>query len=51
MKCPCQDEIIVDAELIQPFREVALVDQPAGFVNDDQCEDHPVVALARHIFP
>ena len=34
MKCPSQHKVIIDIQLIQSLGEVALVDQPASFVDD-----------------
>jgi hypothetical protein len=41
MECPCQYEVIVYTQFIQSVCEVALVDQPAGFVDYYQCVDDP----------
>ena len=41
MKRPSKHKVIVDIQLVQPLGEVALVDQPAGFVDDYQGIDDP----------
>ena len=33
---PGEDEVVVDGELVQAVVEVALVDEAAGFVDDDE---------------
>ena len=38
---PRQHEVVVDRELVQPVVEVALVDEPARAVDDDQGVDDP----------
>ncbi len=35
VKCTGQHEIVVDAQLVQALVEIALVDEPAGAVDDD----------------
>lgn len=47
MKRPRQHKIIIRRHLQQTRLEFALVDQPAGFINDDQGEDGPGSLLAR----
>jgi len=38
---PGEDEVVIDGELVQAIVEVALVDKPAGFVDDDEgVNDH-----------
>lgn len=41
MKRPRQNEVIVCRHLQQTRLEFALVDQPAGFIDDDKGEDGP----------
>jgi hypothetical protein len=36
-----QDKIVVGVELLESWREVAVVDQPSGLVDDEQCKDDP----------
>lgn len=36
-----QDEVVVHGEFVEAFVEVALVDEAAGFVDDDQGVDDP----------
>ena len=38
---PREDEVVVDGELVQPVVEVALVDETASFVDDDEGVDDP----------
>jgi len=43
VKRPCKDQIVVDAQLVQTFVKVSLVDQPPGFVDYYQGKhDHDV---------
>jgi hypothetical protein len=41
MKCACEHEVVIDAELIQSIGKVSLIDEPASLIDDDQCEDNP----------
>ncbi len=41
MKCSSKHEIVIDAELIQPFVKISLIDQTASFVDYDEGEDDP----------
>jgi hypothetical protein len=34
VECPREHEVVVDIQLVQPICEIALVDQPAGFIDD-----------------
>jgi hypothetical protein len=43
MKRPSKHKVIVYRQLIQPICEIALVDQPTGFVYYYQRVDDPVV--------
>ncbi len=38
-----QDEVVVDAQLVQTVREIFLVDQTAGFVDYDERVDDPEI--------
>lgn len=40
-----EDEVVVAVELLQAGRERAVVDQPAGFVDDEEREDDPIFIL------
>lgn len=40
---PCQNEVVVRGQLAQSGLELALVDETAGFVDDDEGEDGPGV--------
>ena len=53
MKCTSQHEVVVDAEFVESLGEVSLVDQPAGFVDDDECVNDPVcyININDHPFP
>ena len=42
VKSTSEDEIIVCADLVQAVLEVLVVDQAAGLVDDDECEDGPI---------
>lgn len=35
VKCTCEDEVVVYGEFVEAVVEVALVDEAAGFVDDD----------------
>jgi hypothetical protein len=37
-----EDKIVVDAELVETFSKVPLVDKPAGFIDYYECIDDPV---------
>ena len=41
MKCTCEDEVVIDTQLVETVREVALVDQPTGLVDYDESKDDP----------
>ena len=42
VKCTSEHEVVVYAEFVQAFGEVALVDEAACFVDYDECVDDPV---------
>jgi hypothetical protein len=35
VKCPCQDEVVIDAQLVQTLSKVSLENKPAGLVDYD----------------
>lgn len=41
MKCSSKHKIVIDAELIQPFVKISLIDQTASFVDYDKGENDP----------
>ena len=41
MECAGKDEVVVRGEFIKDCGEVALVDQTAGFVDDDEGVEDP----------
>ena len=41
VKRPRQDEIVICREFLKPGLELALVDEAAGFVDDDEGVDNP----------
>ena len=43
MECAREDKIVVYGELVQALMEVALVDETAGFVDDNEAVDDPDV--------
>ena len=43
-----QDEVVVRVELLQTRSEVAIVDESAGFVDDEQREDDPAMATLEY---
>lgn len=42
MECTGEDEKVVDGDFVEGGVEVAVEDQTAGFVDDDERVDHPV---------
>lgn len=44
MKCTSEDEVVVAGQLVQPIREVFLVDQATCFVDYHQGEDDPAIS-------
>lgn len=50
MECAGEDEVVVCADLAEAaFVEAAVVDETAGFVDDDEGEDGPGVVRGRII--
>lgn len=47
MEGPGQHQVVVGAEPMEALGEVALVDQPAGLVNDDERKDNPAARQLR----
>lgn len=43
VECPCENEVVVDRQLVQALSKVTLVYQPASLIDDDQCVDNPGV--------
>ena len=43
MECAGEDKIVVYGELVQAVVEVTLVNETAGFVDDNEAVDHPGV--------
>ena len=41
-----QDEVVVRVELLEARREIAVVDESAGFVDDEQGKDDPAMAMS-----
>jgi len=37
-----EDQVVVTAKLLEARVEGAVVDQTAGFIDDEECEDGPV---------
>lgn len=42
MECASEDNVFVCAELLQPFREITLVDQTASLIDNKKRKDDPI---------
>ncbi len=42
MERPREDKIVIDAQLIETFRKIALENKPACFVDYDEGKDDPI---------
>lgn len=42
MECACEDEVVVDAQLIEALRKITLEYQTASLIDDDECKDDPI---------
>lgn len=49
MECASEDNVFVCTELLQPFREIALVDQTTSLIDNKKRKDNPIplVSIAR----
>lgn len=45
VKCSGEDQIVIAVELLQTGCEGAVVNQPAGFVDDEEREDDPIACF------
>lgn len=52
VECASEDNVFVRAELLQPLREIALVDQTTSLIDNKKRKDNPMplvsIALLRH---
>ena len=53
MECAGEDNVFVCAELLQPLREITLVDQTTSLIDNKKRKDDPIplVSIARSRYP
>lgn len=46
VKCACENEQVVAVEFVEARREIAVVDETAGLVDDEESEYYPMTCLS-----